>query len=235
MFFVMGMDLYRMHDLKMKEIYLVSGLGADERVFEYLDLQPYKRTCLQWIRANEDETLEQYAARLCEQIKVENPVLIGVSFGGMIAVEIGKLIKTEKIILISSVKTKEDIPLHYRVMGAVNFNKLMPMGRMKDLYGIIAWLFGVSSKEERQLLEDILNSTDERFVHWAIDHIINWENKILLPNAVLIHGTSDRLLSGSTPDYSIKDGGHFMIVNRCEEISAIIKGILASVEKNTLV
>jgi pimeloyl-ACP methyl ester carboxylesterase len=221
----------------MKEIYLVSGLGADERVFEYLDLKPYKKTCLKWIRAEEDETLEHYAARLCEQIKVDNPVLIGVSFGGMVAVEIGKLIKTEKIILISSAKTKDDIPLHYRVMGAVNFNKLMPMGGMKELYGIIAWLFGVSSKDkkERELLEDILNSTDERFMHWAIDHIINWENKTVLPNAVLIHGTSDRLLSNSTPDYSIKDGGHFMIVNRCEEISAIIRGILASVEEKSLV
>ena len=219
----------------MKEIYLVSGLGADERVFEYLDLQPYKKTCLKWISAEEDETLEHYAARLCDQIKTENPVLIGVSFGGMVAVEIGKLIKTEKIILISSAKTKEDIPLHYRVMGAVNFNKLMPMGRMKDLYGIIAWLFGVSSKKERALLEDILGSTDERFMQWAINHIINWENTTVLPNAVLIHGTSDKLLSGSTPDYSIKDGGHFMIVNRCEEVSDIIKGILASVEQNALV
>jgi pimeloyl-ACP methyl ester carboxylesterase len=218
----------------MKEIYLVSGLGADERVFEYLDLQPYKKTCLKWISAQEDETLEHYAARLCEQIKVKNPVLIGVSFGGMVAVEIGKLISTEKIVLISSAKTKEDIPLHYRVMGAVNFNKLMPMGRLKDLYGIIAWLFGVSNKKERQLLEDILNSTDERFVHWAINHIINWENETLLPNAVLIHGTADRLLSSSTPDYSIDDGGHFMIVNRCKEISAIIHGILTSVEQNTL-
>lgn len=219
----------------MKEIYLVSGLGADERVFEYLDLQPYKKTCLKWISAKEDETLEQYAARLCDQIKVDNPVLIGVSFGGMVAVEIGKLIKTERIILISSAKTKEDIPLHYRVMGAVNFNKLMPLGRMKDLYGIIAWLFGVSNKKERALLEDILGSTDERFVHWAINHIINWGNTTLLPNAVLIHGTSDRLLSSSTPDYSIKDGGHFMIVNRCQEVSAIIQGILASVEQKTLV
>lgn len=216
----------------MKEIYLVSGLGADERVFEYLDLQPYKKICLQWICPKEDETIEQYAARLCEQIKTENPILIGVSFGGMIAVEIGKMIKTEKIILISSAKTKEDIPLHYRVMGAINFNKLMPKGGMQKMHGIIAWLFGAGSDEERQLLKEIITSTDEGFVQWAIEHIINWENETLLPNAVLIHGTSDRLLSSSTPDYSIKDGGHFMIVNRCEEVSAIIHGILDSVDQN---
>jgi pimeloyl-ACP methyl ester carboxylesterase len=215
----------------MKEIYLVSGLGADERVFEYLDLRPYKKTCLKWICPNEDETIAHYATRLREQIETENPILIGVSFGGMIAVEIGKQIKTEKIILISSAKTKEDIPLHYRVMGAVNFNKLMPKGGLQKMQGIIAWLFGVTNDEERELLKDIITSTDERFVQWAIDHIINWENETLLPNAVLIHGTSDRLLSGSTPDYSIKDGGHFMIVNRCREVSAIIHGILDSIEQ----
>lgn len=213
----------------MKQIYLVSGLGADERVFEYLDLRPYKQTCLKWISPKEDETIEHYAARLCEQIKTENPILIGVSFGGMIAVEIGKLIKTEKIILISSAKSKEDIPLHYRVAGAINFNKLMPKGGLQKMHSVIAWFFGVASEEERELLKDIINSTDERFVQWAIDHIINWENETVLPNAVLIHGTSDRLLSSSTPDYSIKDGGHFMIVNRCAEVSALIHGILDSV------
>lgn len=215
----------------MKEIYLVSGLGADERVFEYLDLKPYKKTCLKWICPDKNETIEKYAARLCQQIKTECPILIGVSFGGMIAVEIGKIIKTEKIILISSAKTKEDIPLHYRVMGAVNFNKLMPKGGLQKMHGIIAWLFGVSNEKERQLLKEIIECTDERFVEWAIDHIINWENETILPNAVLIHGTNDRLLSSSTPDYSIKDGGHFMIVNRCEEVSAIIHGILDSVEQ----
>lgn len=215
----------------MKEIYLVSGLGADERIFEYLDLRPYKKTCLKWICPNENETIAHYAARLRGQIETENPILIGVSFGGMIAVEIGKLIKTEKIILISSAKTKEDIPLHYRVMGAINFNKLMPKGGLQKMHGIIAWLFGVANDEERELLKEFISSTDERFVQWAIHHIINWENKMLLPNAVLIHGTSDRLLSSSTPDYSIKDGGHFMIVNRCTEISAIIHSILDSIEQ----
>lgn len=49
-------------------LYLISGLGADERIFGRLSLlenQEHKH--LQWIPPN-DNTLKEYALRLSEQV-----------------------------------------------------------------------------------------------------------------------------------------------------------------------
>ena len=88
----------------MKNIYFFSGLGADERVFQYVDLSFCNPVFIKWNMPMKDECIENYALRLTEQIIEENPILVGVSFGGMIAVEVAKLIETEKVILISSAK-----------------------------------------------------------------------------------------------------------------------------------
>jgi alpha/beta superfamily hydrolase len=68
--------------------------------------------------------------RLSEQIIEVNPILVGVSFGGMIAVEVAKLIETEKVILISSAKTKHEIPQYYQFAGAIKIvnwkNEIIP-------------------------------------------------------------------------------------------------------------
>ncbi|HEY9044550.1 MAG TPA: alpha/beta hydrolase [Ohtaekwangia sp.] len=211
----------------MKDLYLLSGLGADKRVFECLDLSAYRATYIEWLVPLRTDTLVTYAQRLRSQITVSNPVLVGVSFGGMIAVEIGKQITTEKIILISSAETQQDIPLYYRFMGLIRFNRLMPRGQFKKLTGITAWLFGVSTPGDRQMLHEIIDQTDEIFLEWAIEQIIHWKNKTMLMNVVHIHGTSDRVLPYSKADYTIMQGGHFMIVNRSHEINTIIRKELA--------
>ncbi len=99
----------------MKEIFLISGLGADKRVFDFLDLSRYKTNHIEWIDPHSGESIELYAKRLAVQIGKEKPILIGVSFGGMIAIEIGKQMETEQIIIISSAKTKSGLPSSYLV------------------------------------------------------------------------------------------------------------------------
>lgn len=97
----------------MKELFLISGLGADKRVFNFLDLRRYKIHHIEWIDPATHESIERYAKRISTQIVKEKPILIGISFGGMIAVEIGKQIETEKIILISSARSKKDLPSNF--------------------------------------------------------------------------------------------------------------------------
>lgn len=88
-----------------KKIYLISGLGADERMFQRLNFYNFEPVYLQWISPKKNESISDYAARLKSQITEEKPIIIGLSLGGMMAVEISKQIKTEKVVLISSIKT----------------------------------------------------------------------------------------------------------------------------------
>lgn len=212
----------------MKNIYLLSGLGADYRVLQDLDFSGYNAIFIEWIQPIENELIESYAKRLSEQIITKNPIIIGLSFGGMMAVEIGKLIKSEKIILIASAKTKFEIPFYYRFAGSLGLHKLMPANLMKQPNFISNWFFGTESSKDKMLLASILHDTDSKFLKWAIDKIVNWQNVIIPLKLKHIHGISDRILPYRfvLADVKIVRGGHFMTTNKAEHLSYEIRKIL---------
>src|SRR5690606_32143599 len=108
-----------------QEIYIFSGLGADERVFQQLDFSNFRTTFVEWIVPQDPDTIEQYATRLLDQINSTKPVLIGLSFGGLIAVEVAKQIDTQQVIIIASAKTRHEIPFYYRIAGRLGLHKLL--------------------------------------------------------------------------------------------------------------
>jgi pimeloyl-ACP methyl ester carboxylesterase len=71
-------------------VYFISGLGADEKVFQFLRLDSIQQIHIKWLKTDPIEGLRAYASRLTAQIDTSQEViLIGVSFGGLIAQEIG--------------------------------------------------------------------------------------------------------------------------------------------------
>jgi esterase/lipase len=139
-----------------KHLYIFSGLGADEKAFQRLDLGGYHVTYIRWVKPGEDETIETYAGRLIDQVISVRPVLIGLSFGGLMAIEIAKHIETEKIILISSAKTRHEIPLHLRIAGSLRLHRLIPYSTLKKPNVITSYLFGAHTREDKALLEKML-------------------------------------------------------------------------------
>jgi pimeloyl-ACP methyl ester carboxylesterase len=212
----------------MKHIYLLSGLGADHRVLQDLDFSGYETNYIKWIQPIKNESIEDYAIRLTEQIITQNPIIIGLSFGGMMAVEIGKLINTEKIILIASAKTKFEIPFYYRFVGNLGLHKLMPVNLMKRPNFISNWYFGTESEKDKALLSSILRDTDSKFLKWAIDKIVNWQNVIIPSNLKHIHGTSDRILPFRFVSANVKidEGGHFMTTNKVNKLNREIRKLI---------
>lgn len=208
-----------------KKLYIFSGLGADERVFQKLDFSEYTTNFIKWIEPLDQETIEQYSLRLITQISSENPIIIGLSFGGIIAVEVAKLIATENIILIASAKTKNEIPFYFRLIGKLKIHKFIPIRILKSSNFITNWFFGINSKFDKNLLKQILNDTDPKFLKWAIDCIVSWQNKNKIVNLVHIHGTKDRIFPFrySKSSFFIKGGGHFMTMNKINELNEILK------------
>src|SRR5882762_5671553 len=98
------------------KVYFLSGLGADKTVFQFLHLKYCEPIFISWIKPLQNETLPCYALRLKDHYKISNDATIcGLSFGGMIATEIAKGFSTSKVILISSAKTKHELPPFYRL------------------------------------------------------------------------------------------------------------------------
>ncbi len=207
------------------EVYIFSGLGADERVFQRLDFSGYSTTFVKWIVPQDKETIEQYATRLLDQITTTKPTLIGLSFGGLIAVEVAKQIETEKVILIASAKTKHEIPFYYRIAGQLGLHKLLPTRFLKSSNSITNWFFGTSSTFDKKILKQILIETDPTFLKWAIDKVARWKNQTQTKNIFHIHGTSDRILPLSfiKCNSTIKNGGHLMTLNKSEELNQILR------------
>jgi len=212
----------------MKKIYILSGLGADKRVFKYLDFSDYDTVHIDWIEPEVNEPIEKYAKRLTQQIHTQKPILIGLSFGGIMATEVAKHIETEKIILIASAKTRNEIPFYYRWLGVIKLHELIPAQSMKRANFFSFWLFGIDTKEDKQLLREILNDTDPKFLKWAISAIINWENTTQHKNLKHIHGSADKILPIKYVNYDVevKDGGHFMTINKFNELNQILKYLL---------
>ena len=207
-----------------KEVYFLSGLGADERAFYRLDFDGFSVNHIKWITPKPKETIENYATRLIEQIKSEKPILVGLSFGGIVAVEIAKQMETEKVILISSIKSKSELPLYLKLLNIIRIHKLIPMDLIKKSSFIIDWFFGVKSELDKQLLKQILKDTDVIFLKWAIDMIAKWKNTYEINNLTHIHGSKDRTFPVKYINSCIKieKAGHLMILNKPDEINEIL-------------
>ena len=211
-----------------KELYLFTGLGADERIFHRLDLSGFSVTFIKWIIPFENETIEDYVTRLLEQITTPKPILVGLSFGGLIAIEVAKRIETEKVILIASVKTRREIPFYYRLAGKLRLHKIMAGKLLKKANFITNWFFGIVSEADKLLLKQILSVTDPTFLKWAIDKVLRWDNKIPPHNVFHIHGTNDRILPVRFVKchLPIKNVGHLMTLEIPDQLSKRIRELL---------
>ena len=206
------------------KLYGISGLGADKRVFEYLDLD-WKLIPIEWIEPLKNETIENYSIRISKSINREEDFgIIGVSFGGLVAVEISKRLNPKLTILISSAETRLELRLIYRIIGKTKLLKLIPQFLFDPPRIIADWIFGAVNKK---LLNQILNDTDLYFAKWAVNQLINWSNIKKLSNPVLkIGGTHDKLIPPNKNQRLVEKGEHFMIVDRADEISQIINEII---------
>lgn len=212
----------------MRKVYIFSGLGVDKRVLEKIDFGDIEIEFVDWITPIHNESIQAYAKRISSNFDFKKPILIGLSFGGIMAVEISKLIDTKKVILIASAKNKNEIPFIYRTLGKLKLNRIIPTSLIQQPNIILYWLFGIKHKGDKNLLKQILKDTDIHFTKWAINEILHWKSSKSPINCVHIHGSSDRILpiKNIHPDFIIKNGGHFMTVNKAKEVSQIIKSIL---------
>lgn len=206
--------------------YFISGLGADERVFQFLDLPGIEKIYIKWIDPEGQESLASYANRLTSQIDLtQDIILIGISFGGIVAQEIAKIKACKKTILISSIKSPQEFSWQLSLVSFCRVYHLFPAKVLKWTNALTAdYYFSTTSKTESKLLHQIIKETDDRFMIWAIDRLMTWKNPNPQTDIIHIHGTADRIfpISPIKSCIKIQGGGHFMVVNKSVELSKII-------------
>ena len=208
-----------------KPIYCISGLGADEKIFTNLHIHGYELRYIPWIRPHKKEKIDGYARRMGEYIKEDNAVLLGVSFGGMMGIEIAKQKHLKKLIIVSSIKSKEEMPRWMKAAGKLKLDKNFTGRLHRYTEKIDNNRLGVSTKEEKEMVRNYRKNADLVFVEWAISQIVNWKNAWHPENIIHINGDKDKIfpIKKLSPTYIIKDGTHMMIHNRAREISEYIQ------------
>ncbi|HZY83088.1 MAG TPA: alpha/beta hydrolase [Cyclobacteriaceae bacterium] len=209
------------------KIFLLSGLGADKRLFSNLDLSGHEVIDVSWVPPSKGDTMETYARKLVDQVNGDNAVLMGVSFGGMVAVEMGKVKPVKKIILISSSVVATELPALYRFAGKLKIHRLISGRLLKNSHRLMNWVMGAADPVRKKLLADMLRDTDPKFLYWAIDKVVTWKNETVPSNVVRIHGSKDRVLPVRKTNYLVDGGGHLIVANRADEVTKYVNEILA--------
>ncbi|PWT71139.1 MAG: hypothetical protein C5B59_18755 [Bacteroidetes bacterium] len=219
----------------MMKVYFISGLGADKRIFKYIQLpEGFEGVYFDWLSAQKNETLADYAIRMAEKIDQSSPyVVAGLSLGGMIASELSKRLKPSFTLLISSVPVASHLPPYIRLVNKLNILKIIPIGFLKST-ALAKRVLSVMSYADVKLIQDMLKDTDAAFIRWGMKAVAEWKNETFPNPYAHIHGTWDRVLPirYTKPTKIVKRGGHAMVVNRYVEINNWLKEQLELVAKS---
>jgi hypothetical protein len=216
----------------MSNIYCISGLGADYRLFQNLAVPGYTIVPLPWLPIDPADTLPSFAMKMAKQIPEANPIILGLSFGGMLATEIGKQVQASKIFLISSAKTNAELGYRSALLQWISKKELIPASMFNRPFSLLLHMLGADTAADKAFLSRIISEANTTFVRRAIHLILHWKNDSYPPIITHIHGTKDLIISPRhiKADYWIEGGSHIMIYNRAAEVSKIISDNLAAAQ-----
>ncbi len=215
-------------------VYLFPGEGSDERIFSKFQFDT--NYCVVNIVLPTPEagtSLTNYARVVGAQVDTNGKyIFIGVSLGGMICVELADYMQPEKIIIISSAKSRKELPHRYRFQRIVPLNKIIPKNWVKSGARILQPIVEPDSKLHAEIFNSMLASKNPDYYKRTVDMILNWNRMSVNEKIVHIHGTNDNTLPirNIKVDHAIEGGSHMMTLTRGEEINRLIQQILAAVE-----
>jgi len=205
------------------KIYAISGLGADERAFQKLKLEG-EFIPIKWLEPEKNESLKSYAHRLGEQIDTsEEFVLLGLSFGGMLASELNKTLHPKLTILLSTASTKNELPRYFPIVRFLRLPWILPASWFKPPEWVTNHYFRLKRNPDRVLIKEIMRDSDSKFLKWAISAMMTWDNTVVPENILRIHGANDPVLTNRKLPGTITLGkGHLIIFDRAGGISKVV-------------
>jgi pimeloyl-ACP methyl ester carboxylesterase len=199
-------------------VYFMPGLAASSAIFERIVLPEdvFEMILLEWEIPLDNETLPQYAKRIVGKITQPNPVLIGVSFGGILVQEMAQFITTRKVIIISSVKSNLEFPRRMKLAKTTKAYKLIPTKLISNIESLSKFSFGEKINQRLKLYEKFLRVRDKHYLDWAVEQIVLWERTVADKTVIHIHGDEDDVfpIKNIQNCITVKRGTHIMILTK---------------------
>lgn len=212
-------------------LYLFSGLGADESVFARLKFPRAQLYHITWPNLTPHTSREDFLSQIKTQIKTRhNNIFLGVSFGGLVAQDIAVTVPVDTLIVVSSLMDAAEMPRIYKSLLARMLLKMTPDFLLNKPNFLLNHMFSIGTDESRQTLRDIIQDTEPAFVRWAVNYVQKWRK---MPESTAnrvfrIHGAKDRIFPCPAPmsGVAIVPGGHFAVYESADEINRLLENWL---------
>ena len=216
--------------LSKTNIYLIPGQGSDYRLFQDLKFDSsFSINHIKYSVPGKNATMHEFAIELSTQIDTSKPfILIGVSIGGMLATEMSTFLNPVQTIIISSAKSRKELPFQYRFQKVIPIYKLVPKGLMKFGAKVLQPIVEPDRKTNKETFQAMLIDKDPLFLKRTVKIIIRRDRTLAPVGIIHIHGIKDNTLPYRNIECEnpVSNGSHMMTLTRAKEIYRLLDGIL---------
>ena len=199
-------------------VYFMPGMAASSKIFEYIELpeNQFQIHYLEWLIPSDNELLSDYARRMSETIEHKKCVLLGVSFGGVLVQEMSKYLNVQKLIIVSSIKSRNELPKKMILAKVTKAYKLLPVQLVSNIDLFSKYMLGNNITRRMELYKKYLSVNDSNYLNWAIENMICWNQEEDIPDIIHIHGDNDAVfpIKNIKACITVENGTHVMILNK---------------------
>lgn len=208
------------------KVYFVPGMAAGSEIFRNIRFPEshYEIEVLEWLIPEKGESLKEYAHRMALRVGQPNSILIGVSFGGVVVQEMSQFLQLKKLIIISSVKKRSELPRRMRIAAWTKAYLLAPTSLVLSVEDLTKFSIGPRSRKKLMLYQQYLHVRNKYYLRWALEKMVTWDGEKSIPGLIHIHGAKDTVfpIKYISNCIVIPNGTHIMILNKGREISKIL-------------
>ena len=209
-------------------LYIISGLGADDKVLEKLVFNPgVEPIHIPWLIPEKNETFQSYVSRMAADIDNSEPFyLLGYSFGGLMVQEIHKIKPATKVVILGSIRSDLEKSRLIKVGEKTNVIKFVPLSFFNHRNAVFYSFFRKLFDPKNPALLEYFRVTDPYYLKWSLEKISKWKFE-KLQDVIQIMGNRDIVfpIKNSKPDYIVENGTHLFPLTKHREVSKILKTI----------
>ncbi len=212
-------------------VYALPGQGSDKRIFDSIKLNAnYQLKVIEYGTPESGMNMKDFALEISRQIDTCTPfILLGVSLGGMICVELSEILHPLKTIIISSAKNSNELPNKYSFQKHFPLYKAFPSSWIKHGALFLQPIVEPDRNKHKTTFKSMLENKDKVYMKRTVELIVNWQRTTNSNNIYHIHGDNDHTIpikNIKKVDVIIPGASHMMTLTDAKKISLAINQLL---------